>query len=340
MIRPVLLFLMLFSCLSGDGRAEGKYLQHDIFACDFSNLVSDSEEWSVLGFVRAINMKNESGVVEFTAARTLITDEAKSYSGERVRFRLNLLLPLINFVPCGGKGEAVKRLAAWEENMAIGISPFRQPFPSCCGFLHFRHCFCMIKADFWRYGDGSRWRFAKVFQSKINRNLHFSFSDFDGAANFVRHRYPSSLFIVERFPGNRDLFSGGRGRFLCLGEHPFGVFSSFGRVVERTPNQIHASGSEDGRYSSCEKHKFCPVGHILLGFQILYLVLGGILGLGGSLLYYKIADRAFDLIEGGSKLFGGILFFLNAVLGPVAIGALLYFGYGLAFENGWRSFLS
>lgn len=127
--------------------------------------------------------------------------------------------------------------------------------------------------------------------------------------------------------------------FSSLAKHAASGFSSASGVVERPPYQANTNGGEKGRYGSCEKHRFCPVGHILLGFQILYLVLGGALGLGGSLLCYKVADRGLDLSERGRKIIGTSVFFLAFTAGPSLIGCFLFFGYGLAFENGWRAVL-
>ncbi len=127
--------------------------------------------------------------------------------------------------------------------------------------------------------------------------------------------------------------------FLGLIKHPLGVFGGDTGFIKSAFNQPNSQAGNTNRYHRCDKHEFCPKGHIVLGFQILYLVLGGAFLLGGSLLIYKLADRGFDLTKRGSELLGWGSILLTFSLGPLLIGGFLTLGYGLVFENGWLLFL-
>ena len=127
---------------------------------------------------------------------------------------------------------------------------------------------------------------------------------------------------------------GGSGRFFGLFEHPFGGNSGASGFPKRSLNKVDANARNGYHRQACPKHEFCPIGHPLLGFQIAYFIVFGALALGGVLLSYQIADRGFDFIERGRKLFGGGLFVLAALSAPAFAGALRAFGFWLTFEGG------
>ncbi len=85
------------------------------------------------------------------------------------------------------------------------------------------------------------------------------------------------------------------------------------------------------------KHPFCPDSHLLLGVQIIYLA--ALLPLTPLLVFvwYGLANRGFDAMDGGDK-WRGTAFLRSGFL--LACGTALFLprgGYWLAFEEGtWR----
>ena len=150
---------------------------------------------------------------------------------------------------------------------------------------------------------------------------------------------PHSLRIFDGFGTNLIGRCGGLSSFHSFLKHPLSVLGGNFGLIKSAFNQPDAKAGKANRYDRCKKHEFCPKGHIALGFQILYLVLGGAFLLGGSLLIYKLADRGFDLTKRGSELLGWGSILLAFSLGPLLIGGFLTLGYGLVFENGWLLFL-
>ena len=113
---------------------------------------------------------------------------------------------------------------------------------------------------------------------------------------------------------------------------------SFG-VVQRAPNKKEPCESKDHGGPGCNKHEFCPKGHFFLSYQIPLLVFAWGLALGCAFLSYGIADRGFNLAEGGRKFLGTSVFFFAVFFGPTSVGGALYGGYWLTFENGWLRIL-
>lgn len=120
-----------------------------------------------------------------------------------------------------------------------------------------------------------------------------------------------------------DGFGGGNGRI-------FGV-------SERAPDQEHTYTGERYGEGRCEKHKFCPMGHPLLGVQIAFFAFGVPLILWLVYEGYQVADRGFDAFDGNYKAPAAWLFLFGAILAFGSAGLLPGLGYWLVFEGGiWR----
>jgi hypothetical protein len=139
---------------------------------------------------------------------------------------------------------------------------------------------------------------------------------------------------VSLFMGSGSHFLAVEDRFSSLAKHPFGRVGGASSVAQGAPNKKKPRERQEYGSPGCKKHKLCPPGHILLGFQIAYFIIFGALALGGAFLSYQIADRGLDLIERGREMFGSSLFLLALILAPTFTGVLPAFGFWLTFESG------
>lgn len=137
--------------------------------------------------------------------------------------------------------------------------------------------------------------------------------------------------ITSVFPAKRDIADREIGSDLRLADT-----SGF---HQRLSNVDDADRSDRDRGERCPEHSFCPESHVLLGFQIAYVVFIAPLVVCGVLLGFKVAEGGLDPLKYGSKLLGGA-YFLLGICGTVASAGLLPgIGFWLAFEGGGARFL-
>lgn len=152
-----------------------------------------------------------------------------------------------------------------------------------------------------------------------NRNIgsNLRLPDLSGDAYRLLRGQSSRFGLLDRFPS-------GSGRAFGIGR---GVLGG----VQRSPQQLQASGSHRYRGDGSDEHQHSPKRHGLLGFQVAYFVLVGGLACGAALLGYQIADRGFDALDRGQKVRGGVQFWAGIFVCCGLSFAVIWGGLHLSF---------
>ncbi|WP_146299864.1 hypothetical protein [Nitratireductor mangrovi] len=157
---------------------------------------------------------------------------------------------------------------------------------------------------------------------------------------FVRVEQPWTKVVVSDLLRNDHCLLSSLSGALRFFDGSACVLGGISRMDQRSPDENHANGSEEGRHGGGNEHPESPSRHTLLGFQVGLIAAACFLSCYLIFLGYQIANSGFDALDRGQKVRGVIRFWGGILLACGSSFLLLAGGFGLALGGGLLKLLS